>query len=87
MTVDPDSRYGPSPLTGARRRLFQQESVEGQWRPSEGGGSYLGLRFSQAQFLETRVGIGVWLIPGHKITCLFYERAMLSSCNTIVQAA
>ncbi len=41
----------------------------------------LGLRFTAAHRLNTRVGIPIWVIPGRKITCLFRAQMVAVACD------
>jgi len=46
------------------------------------GGAQLGLRFDQAQFIRTEGGVGVWLVKGNKVACIFEAESVVGACNT-----
>jgi len=48
------------------------------------GQRQLGLRFEGAQYLDTPLGIGMWVVKGRGVTCIFHERKALAACNVSV---
>jgi hypothetical protein len=46
------------------------------------GGAQLGLRFGQAQFIRTQGEVGVWLVKGSKVACIFEAESVVGACNT-----
>jgi hypothetical protein len=46
----------------------------------------LHLRFDQAQYEPTPVGVGVWIVEGRGVACIFTDGMPASSCRTSVDA-
>jgi len=62
-------------------RRFVRKAIE-----NLGGHQRLGLRFRRAHYLHTSVGVGIWIVPGRNVTCLFQAVEMAAACsiNTII---
>jgi hypothetical protein len=47
-----------------------------------GGHQHLGLRFGEAHYLDTRVDVGIWVVKGDGVTCIFEADKGASACAT-----
>lgn len=68
---------GPAESMPQRLRRTARETLGG-------GQQHLGLRFDNAQYVDTTLGVGIWVVRGNAITCIFHERKAVSACNTSV---
>jgi hypothetical protein len=50
------------------------------------GQQQLGLQFDRAQYVDTDVGIGIWVVRGKGVTCIFHAITAAAACNTNVDA-
>lgn len=51
------------------------------------GTDALGLDFEHAYFLKTRWSVGLWLLKGHGIACVFNSRSFAAACDTVPHIA
>jgi hypothetical protein len=51
------------------------------------GGKQFSLRFEQSRYATTLTGLGLWIVKGRSVTCLFQESATVASCAPHVFAA
>lgn len=82
----PDSQSWPfaamkdEPESMPQRRIQDANSTLGR------GHRALGLRFDQSQYVDTSAGIGIWVVRGKGITCIFHARTVAAACNTDAEA-
>jgi hypothetical protein len=50
------------------------------------GHQALGLRFDGAQYVDTTTGIGIWVVRGKGVVCIFHAKTMAAACNTDAEA-
>jgi hypothetical protein len=50
------------------------------------GHRVLGLRFDRAQYVDTTAGIGIWVVRGKGVTCIFHARTAAAACSTDAEA-
>jgi hypothetical protein len=51
-----------------------------------GSAAPLRLRFEEARYARTPAGVGLWVVPGRGVICMFRAVRMASSCSTTVEA-
>lgn len=50
------------------------------------GHQVLGLRFDRAQYVDTTTGIGIWVVRGKRLTCIFHAETAAAACTTDAEA-
>jgi hypothetical protein len=54
---------------------------------SLGGHQRLGLRFDRAQYVSTSTDVGIWVVRGTGVTCIFQDRKAAAGCATDANAS
>jgi hypothetical protein len=66
-------------------RFPQSMPAQARWRvrsPLGPRGAELGLDLDRAYYLKTSLGIGVWVVGGNGVTCLFNGETFAMACDT-----
>jgi hypothetical protein len=80
------SLLGPWPFAEVRRveggmpGPLRKDALELLGEPTA-----LGLRFAKARYATTPNNLGLWVVPGNGVICMFRAAKLASSCKTIVQ--
>jgi hypothetical protein len=62
------------------------EALRAEAEEALGDGGRLGLRFGQARYGATPGGVGLWVVPGDGVTCMFRSPSIAAACRTTAQA-
>jgi Flp pilus assembly protein CpaB len=62
------------------------EAMRQKIRDNLNGVAPLHLRFQQAQHVRTPIGVGLWIVEGAGVACIFREGLPASSCRTSFDA-
>lgn len=76
---------GPWPFAAIKDGVALPTGFRSDVRQILGGAEQLGLRFSEARFVRSASGSGIWTVPAKGVTCMFRVPDLAAACNTTGQ--
>jgi hypothetical protein len=46
--------------------------------------NYLSLNYDQVEYARTAIGVGIWVVKGNGVTCIFQDKSGAATCSTNV---